>query len=200
MKKLIFLSFMLLLSVVIGCKDENDDPNANNTQTGMLGEVGNSWQVTIDNTYDLSAELIAKEGDVRTVEVSYGKLVSKQFKFGFSNNEVVDYGYSQGDLAQPFTMVKFDAKVGDIYTAEIDGVYHYREVTEITTYNIPALNKDIQTIGVYEEIPYETPSTYFGFTIRTIIWYWHPTYGLVCVDVWTDQGDYLEIVFVQIDL
>ena len=127
-------------------------------------------------------------------------MITKTLKFGMTGNEVVDYVYSQGDAAKPFTMVKFDAEVGDMYFTEINGVYHHREVIEKKTYNIPALNKDLETIGVYEWIPYAIPSEYFGFTIREIIWYWHPDYGLVCVDVYTEEGEYLNIEFVSIDL
>ena len=200
MKKKNIIITILTLTVLTGCSDKNEDEVNNRSGSPKLGEVGNSWVLKIDNTYDLNAEIIAKEGNVRTVEVSYAKLVVKTVKFGFTGNEVVDYAYSKGDLSRPFTMVKFDAKVGDIYSTEIDGIYHSREVIEKTTYHIPALNKDLETIGVYEWIPEEIPSQFFGITIRSITWYWHPSYGLVCVDVYTDQGEYIKIVFVQIDL
>ncbi len=62
------------------------------------------------------------------------------------------------------------------------------------------MNKDLETIGVYEWIPYAIPSEYFGYTIREIIWYWHPEYGLVCVDFWTDEGDYVKVVFIDVDV
>ena len=162
--------------------------------------MGNAWEIKIDNSYNLSSEIISVDGNVRTLEVSYAKLVTKNVKFGFTGNEVVDYAYSKGDLSKPFTMVKFDAKVGDIYSANIDGIYHQREVIEKTSYYIHALDKNLETIGVYEWIPPEIPSNFFGFTIREITWYWHPVYGLVCADVYTEEGDYIEIVFVSIDL
>ncbi|MEZ5195545.1 MAG: hypothetical protein R2764_03875 [Bacteroidales bacterium] len=201
MKDKRFLFVLLSLIVIFNrSKKSDEETNNDNPATVNLGEVGNRWKVKIDNSFDLNAEIISKEGDVRTIEVSYAKLVTKAVKFGFAGNEVVDYAYSKGDLSKPFTMVKFDAKVGDIYSTEINGIYHSREVIEKNTYHIPALNKDLETIGVYEWIPEEIPSTFFGFTIREIIWYWHPTYGLVCVDVYTEEGDYIEVVFVNIEL
>jgi len=195
-----FIICLLILAIIFSCCKKDEDTNNNNDPAGTFGEVGNSWNVKVDGTHDLSAEVISKEGNVYTIEVTYAKLITKTLKFGFSDKEVVDYVYGQGDVSQPFTMVKFDAEVGDMYYQEIGGVYHHREVMEKKTYNIPALGKDLETIGVYEWIPYEIPSQYFGFTVREIIWYWHPDYGLVCVEFYTEEGDYIKVVFVQIDL
>ena len=194
--------FLFLLLFVISCdKNSNDDSNNdNNVETGSLGEIGNAWDVKVDGKHDLSTEIIAKEGDVYTLQVSYAKLFTKDLKFGFSGNEIMDYVYSKDDLSKPFTMVKFDAEVGDTYTAEINGNYHYREVFEKKTYHIPALNKDLETIGVFETIPYEIPNVYFGYNIRHIYWYWHPTYGLVCVDFLTEEGELINVEFINIDL
>lgn len=179
----------------------NKDKNDNNTGApGILGDVGNTWNVKVNGTYDLSTEIIAKEGNVVTLQVSYAKVTSKPLKFGLLENEIVDYVYSRGNTSEPFTMIKFDAEVGDMYSATINGISHHREVTEKNTYHVPALNKDLEMIGVYEWIPNEIPSDYFGYTIREIIWYWHPQYGLVCVDFWTDAGEYIKVVFIDIDV
>jgi len=194
------LTIFLILAVVFSCSDKNDDDDNDNITSCKLGEVGNSWDVKVDGSHNISTEIIAKDGDIYTLEVTYAKLITKTLKFGMTGNEVVDYVYSQGDAQKPFTMVKFDAEVGDMYDTEINGVYHHREVWEKETYYIPVLDKEIETIGVYEWIPYDIPSEFFGYTIREIIWYWHPDYGLVCVDVWTEEGQYISVDFVQIDL
>lgn len=196
MKTTRLLAIFLILVIFFSCSDKDD----NNGTSGTLGEVGNTWNAKVAGMYNISTEIIEKDGDVYTLEVTYAKLASKILKFGFSGNEVVDYVYSQGDVSKPFTMVKFDAEVGDMYYTEINGIYHHREVMEKKTYNIPALDKDLETIGVYEWIPYEIPSQYFGYTVREIIWYWHQDYGLVCVDFYTEEGDFIEVEFVQIDL
>lgn len=198
MKKLNFVNLILILILVLSCS-KKDDTTDTTEPSGTLGQVGNAWQVQVEGN-NLSAEIIEKEGDIYTVQVSYAKMAVKTVKFGFANNEVVDYAYSNGDLSKPFPMVKFDANVGEMWGTTINGIYHHREVSEKETYHIPALNKDIETIGVYEWIPEEIPSSFFGMTIREIIWYWHPTYGLVCVDVYTDQGDHINVEFLQIDL
>jgi len=198
MKTRKLIIYLLLPVLFFGCK--KDDTSNNNLTSGKLGEVGNTWNVKIADIYNLSTNIIAKKGDVYTLQVSWGKINVTELKFGYTGHEVMDYVYSDGNESQPFTMVKFDAKVGDIYSFNNSGVHHQREVLEKKTYHIPALNKDLETIGVYEWIPVETPSEYFGLTIREIMWYWHPDYGLVCVEFYTDKGDYYEVVFVQIDL
>lgn len=201
MKRFCFLvPLMLALIFVYSCKKNSDDSSNNPPVQGVLGDVGNSWKIQVNGANDVSAEIVSKENNIRTVEVTYAKLVTKTVKFGFNGNEVVDYAYSQGDTTKPFTMVKFDANIGDSYSAEINGNYHYRQVIEKQTYFIDALNKEVETIGVYETIPEGIPSTFFGLTIRTIIWYWHPVYGLVCADVYLDDGSYIEVNFITIDL
>lgn len=190
---------LIILSIFILCTC-NDDNDSDNDSQPTLGEIGNKWNVKVNGVNTITVEIIEKVGDIYTLEVSYAKLVSKEIKFGFNGSEVIDYVYSKGDDGKPFTMVEFDAEVGDVYTAEIDGIYHTREVIEKETYEIPALEKELETIGVHEVIPYGIPSNFFGFTIRVIIWYWHPDYGLVCADVYTEEGDHITIEFVSIDL
>jgi hypothetical protein len=199
MKSICFL--VCCFSLIFFFTDCKKDDNENNSGSpGMLGEVGNTWNVKVNGTHDLSTQIIAKEGHVVTLEVSYAKMTVKTLKFGLIGNEVVDYVYSQGNTSKPFTMVKFDAEVGDSYSTTINGITHQREVIEKATYNVPALNKDLEMIGVYEMVPYEIPSTFFGFTVRDIYWYWHPDYGLVCVEFYTDQGDFVKVVFVDIEV
>lgn len=198
--KNLLLVITILIPLTLFFSHCNKDESNNTGAPGILGDVGNVWNVKVNGIHDLSTEITAKEGNVVTLQVSYAKITTKTLKFGLLGNEVVDYVYSQGNSTEPFTMVKFDANVGDMYYANINGITHYREVTEKNTYNVPALGKDLEMIGVYEEIPYEIPSNYFGYTIREIIWYWHPDYGLVCVDCWTDDGEYIKVVFIDIEI
>lgn len=191
--------YLVVSTFLFSCNNKDEDGPTNNS-SGKLGQVGNSWDVKVAGENDLSTKITEKDGDVYTLEVTYAKFISKSLKFGLTENEVVDYVYSNGDLTKPFTMVNFNAKVGDSYSAEIDGKFHYRLVVEIETYNVPCLGKDLEMIGVYEEVPPGIPNVYFGLTITSIVWYWHPDYGLVCVDFFTAEGDHYEVEFVQIDI
>ena len=200
MKTFKIFSYFLVLMFIVGCSNKDEDNPTQDNTSGVLGVLGNSWDVKVAGEFDLNTKITGKEGNVYTLEVSYAKVISKTLKFGYTGNEVVDYVYSQGDTDKPFTMVKFDADVGDVYTSVINGKYHYRQVVEIETYNVPCLGKNLEMIGVYEEIPPGIPNVYFGLTITSIVWYWHPDYGLVCVEFFTADGNHYEVEFVQIDL
>lgn len=199
MKSFSFLIFCISFALLFNnCKKDNNENDSNTPE--MLGAVGNTWNVKVNGTFDLFTKIIEIENNVITLEVTYAKIHVKTLKFGMLGNEIVDYVYSKGNTSEAFTMVRFDAKVGDMQSTTINGVSDHREVMEKATYHVPALNKDLEMIGVYEWIPYEIPSTYFGFTVREIYWYWHPDYGLVCVEFYTEQGDYVKVDFIVIDV
>lgn len=200
MKILNLISILLIVSLILSCSNDKEDETDNKPTSGSLGEVGSLWNVKVDNTHDLSIEILEQEGTVFTAEVSYAKFVNKELKFGYTGNEIVDYVYGQGDISKPFTMVKFDAQVGDVYNANIGGNFHYREVVEKQTYHVDCLGKDLEMIGVYEEVPEGVPNTHFGFEIESIVWYWHQEYGLVCVEFYTTDGEFYEVEFVKITL
>jgi len=197
MKKFnLFIGLCLLLFLCSECKKEEENKDTETPKT--FASIGNSWDVNINGINSLSAEVVSVEESVYTLNISFGKLSSQELKFGYNGKEVVDYVYGRGDNSKSFIMVKFDAELGDKYAATINGIYHEREVVELQKYHIPALGKDLHTIGVYEWIPYEIPSQYFGYTVREIMWYWHESYGLVCVDFWTEEGEFIEVHFVDI--
>lgn len=200
MKTLKLILFLLIVTLIFNCSNDKEDETDNIQTSRSLGEVGNLWNVKVDNTHDLSVEIIEQEGAVFTAEVSYAKVVNKDLKFGYTGNEIVDYVYGQGDISKPFTMVKFDAQVGDVYNANIGGIFHYREVVEKQTYHVDCLGKDLEMIGVYEEVPEGVPNFHFGFEIESIVWYWHQDYGLVCVEFYTTDGEFYEVEFVKITL
>jgi len=49
-------------------------------------------------------------------------------------------------------------------------------------------------------IPDAINFNFFGYTVREITWYWHQTYGLVCIDIWMDNGMFFTIHFLSIEL
>lgn len=199
MKYIKFLPHLLALAILFSCAKKDDNDENNNATGGVLGDVGNEWAAKFDDTHDISAKILANDNGLITVEINIENEIDTIF-LHFDGNRVSEYIHSDGDLTKPFTMVEFDADIGDVYTFHLGELYFSREVIEKETYYNEALGKEIPTIGVYEEIPYGINFQLFGVYITAIVWYWHPTYGLVCVDVYTSDGQYIEITFINIDL
>ncbi len=193
----LFILLMLPLLFIAGCKKDKDDDNGSGS--AVLGDVGNTWTATI-NGNEISARILSNEnGLIRLVVDMQGE--KDTILIEFKNNRISEYVHSNGDLSKPFTMVEFDANVGDKYTLTLDeGIFFQRDVIEKENYYIEALGKELPTIGVYEEIPWGLNLQLFGLYIEAIIWYWHPDYGLVCVDIYTSDGQFIEVVFVTIEI
>ena len=194
------LSFILLIFVIVaGCsKSDDDSGNNDQTQQSKLGDVGNEWKAMFNNQ-EITARVVGSNNGILSLAVTMGK-ATDTVKMQLTGNSIREFIHSDGDISKPFTMVEFDAEVGDVYTFEHMGYSFNREVIEKEIYHIDCLNANLATIGVYEEIPYGINVQLFGYTIRSICWYFHPTYGLVCVEVYTEQGEYFEIEFISIKL
>lgn len=193
------LPFLLVLALLCSCaKKDDDNANANNAQA-TLGDVGNKWTAKLDNEHDISAKLLANDDGYITMEITHSDQIDTIY-LHYDGNKVSEFIHSNGDLTKPFTMVEFDCNIGDTYYFQMGELSFFREVIEMESYYNEALGKEIPTIGVYEEIPYGLNFQLFGIYIQSIIWYWHPTYGLVCVDIYTTDGQFIEVTFIQIDL
>lgn len=197
-KKLCFL--LLSLAIVLSCsKNDDDDSGKNNPPaTAKLGDVGNQWKAKFNNQ-EITARVVENNNGILSLAVTMGK-DTDTIKAQLNSNSISEFVHSNGNTEKPFTMVEFDAKVGDTYIFESPPFYFERYVSERETYHINCLGQSLETIGVYEQIPYGINVQLFGITIRTIVWYFHPVYGLVCVEVYTEQGEYFEIEFISIEL
>ncbi|MBN1339565.1 MAG: hypothetical protein JXA03_09585 [Bacteroidales bacterium] len=198
-KKNLFL-LLIVLAVINSCSKNDDDDSGNNNPpaTAKLGDVGNEWKAKFNNQ-EITARIVDNNNGILSLAITTGK-DTDTIKAQLTGNSISEFVHSYGDIEKPFTLVEFDAKVGDIYTFEMGGLWFERQVTERETYHINCLGQNLETIGVYEEIPYGINVQLFGITIRSIVWYFHPTYGLVCVEIYTEQGEYFEIEFISIKL
>jgi hypothetical protein len=196
-KSLLFIFLALFLAFFLGCKD--DDEDTPDEPTGKLGDVGNTWTAKFDNTHDIRGEIIANDNGLITVEVNLGGDIYT-VKGRLSSDKVEDFIHSNNDLTKPMTMVEWDAQVNDVYTFNMGDLNFARHIIEIEEYYVPALEKSLEMIGVYEYIPDALNFNMFGYTVREISWYWHQTYGLVCIDIWMDNGDFFTIHFLTIEI
>lgn len=193
------LPLLLVLAILCSCAKKDDNNSNSGDPQAILGDVGNEWTAKFNNEQTMSGKILANEDGYLTIEINLDDQIDTIY-LHYDGNKVSEFIHSDGDLTKPFTMVEFDCKIGDSYSFQMGELNFYREVTEMESYYNEALGKEIPTIGVYEEIPYGINFQLFGYYIQSIIWYWHPTYGLVCVDVYTSDGQFIEIIFFQIDL
>jgi hypothetical protein len=198
MKLYKLVALCIIPLILAGCSKKDND-NTNGNASAVLGEVGNKWSAKINN-HNISARIISNNNGMIELEVDM-EGEKDTILVEYNGNRVREFVHSGGDITKPFTMVEFDAEVGEMYSLSIEGgLYFQRDIIEKETYYIDALGKELLTIGVYEEIPYWLDLQIFGISIESIIWYWHPDYGLVCVDIYTTDGQFIEVVFVTIEL
>jgi len=198
-KSLLLLFLALFFAFFLGCKDKEEDDNTPDQPQGELGDVGNTWTAKFNDTHDIKGEIIENDNGLITVEINLGGDIYT-VKGRLSSDKLEDFMHSNNDLTKPMTMVEWDAEVDDVYTASIGELYFVRQILEIESYYVPALEQSLEMIGVYEYIPDAINFNLFGWTVRAITWYWHQTYGLVCIDIWMDTGEFFTIHFLTIEL
>jgi hypothetical protein len=196
-RSLLLIFLALFFAFFLGCKD--DDEDTPDDQTGTFGDVGDTWTAKFDDTHDIRGEIIANDNGLITIEVNLGGDIYT-IKARLSSDKVEDFIHSNNDLTKPMTMVEWDCQVGDVYTFNIGDLYFARHIIEIEEYHVPALGKSLEMIGVYEYIPDALNFNLFGWTVREISWYWHQTYGLVCIDIWMSDGTMFTIHFLTIEV
>jgi len=194
--KSLFLILLVLFAFLFGCKDKEEDTPA---EQGKLGDVGNTWTAKFNDTHDIRGEIISNDNGIITVEINLGGDIYT-VKGRLTDDKLEDFMHSGNDITKPFTMVEWGCQVNDVYTFNIEELNFARHVIEIETYYCQALDRSLEMIGVMEYLPDPINFNLFGYTVRQINWYWHQTYGLVCIDIWTDDGHFFTIHFLTIEL
>jgi len=190
---------LLILVVIFACKKDKDTNTGGGGTGRVLGDVGNTWNAKFNGNQDIQGKIIGNDNGIITLTLTIeGK--TETIKMKLTEDGVYDFIYSLGDTTKPFELVKWDAEIGTVWTFNVGNVYFARHVIEKETYYIEALHRSVPTIGVYEYIPDEIDYEMLGYVIREMTCYWHETYGLVCIDIWTEDGQWFEIKFVSIIL
>lgn len=191
MKTKILLALLFAFTFLFQCDSDSDNENG----SVDLGKVGNQWEGTSTGGTPIKAKIISNIDDVVTVQVTLNGEVN-EYKVKVTKDELSDFVYSGGDVNKPFTLINFNDNVGKIYEYNFGNIHAQREIVNIgETYYYDAIGKSVATTAVYEVIPEEINSTILGYTIRTIEWYISPIYGIVCVDIYTEDGEYINLEF-----
>jgi len=132
---------------------DDNKVTGNTDPSETLGAVGNWWKASATG-YPAATLLITDNVDgVVTASLSYnGKTF--QYQASVTSDGIFDYVYSNGDTRKPFTLVRFDAKVGDKWEYKTGSKKVVREVvrkseTDDTPYGLFM----VKTIDVEETIP-----------------------------------------------
>ena len=153
-----------------------------------MGKVDNYWtlsstgvpEATITITDNNDGNVVANlsyDGDIYEVE---GKITDKG---------IYDYVYSNGDKSKPFTLVKFDAEVGDKWEYKVGDKTVVREVVKkSTTDDTPYVFWHVKTIDVLETIPEGVHVKNGMSQTSQILWKFNHKYGLISATVTALDG------------
>jgi hypothetical protein len=179
---LIILASLISSCDLIGLGKEETDPEK------TLGKVGNFWDISATGYPDAEITIDSnKDGDVvasfpfdgRTVRVE-GKITEKA---------IYDYVYSNGDKKKPYTLVRFDAKVGDKWEYKVGNQKVVREVVHRSTDNDTFYGfMLIKTIDVEETIPAGVMINGEVSQVSKILWRFNHKFGFISADV-TDTSN-----------
>lgn len=191
---LFLISFILLIS---NCKKDDEDKRS----VTDLGKPGNTWTGSFAGGQPMSAEVMSNNNGLITLQVD---IFREEFevKLLITETSISDFVYNLGNESKPFTLVRFDGKVEDTYRYDLGGGLEVvRQIIETgNSYDIACLGKKVEVIGVAEYIPYGIYPQINGYTARIIYWWISPEYGLTCVEIDTDEGEFLNFDMSEIKL
>ena len=181
MKKRMYLSASMLFMAVLfqSCdlfdflKDEQTDPEK------TMGKVGNYWTLSCTGYPDSKVTIDSnKDGNVVGSYIYNGKTYQLEGKF--TDKAIYDYVYSNGDKKKPFTLVNFDAEVGDQWEFKVGTQTVVRKVVhksaeDDTFYGMLM----IKTIDVEETIPSGLQVKGAASPFTKILWKFNHKFGFI---------------------
>jgi hypothetical protein len=157
--------------------DEETDPSK------TMGKVGNYWGASAQG-YTSGAITINENDDGNVVATINFNGTNHTVEGKITDKGIYDYVYSNGDTKKPFTLVKFDAEVGDKWTFKVGSQTVTREVvrkstTDDTYYGFYL----VKTIDVEETIPTGTLINGSASQVKKILWKFNHKFGFVAATV-----------------
>jgi hypothetical protein len=151
---LLLLMLVVSLIVTISCDILNLGNKEETDPAKTMGKVGNFWSAAVPGMDDAKITIQDnKDGNVIATIPYNGSSYEVEGKI--TDNGFYDYVYSNGDKSKPFTLVKFDANVGDKWEYKVGNQVVTREVVKKSTTDDTEYNGFwlIKTIDVLETIP-----------------------------------------------
>lgn len=192
MKKTYFLALTILTAglLVFACS-LLDPENTNPDKT--LGKPGNYWAVSAPGYKETDVKIEQNKGGDVVVSFTFdGKTHRVEGKI--TDKGAYDYVYSSGNKKKPFTLVKFDAKVGDTWEYNVGDKKVVRKVVHKSTeddYSYAFWN--IKTIDVEETIPEGTLINGSELAVKKILWKFNHKFGFIAATVTKSDGSKVNI-------
>lgn len=179
MKKLIYsLLTLFSLAILFSCEKDPGMENVSDPDK-TLGKVGNYWN--LKSTGYPNSKITIESNSNGVVIGSYtfnGKTYTLEGKI--TEDVIYDYVYSNGDKNKPFTMVRFDAKVGDKWEFKVGNQTVVRKVVHKSTEDDTFYGwLMIKTIDVEETIPSGVQVKGAASPFTKILWKFNHKFGFV---------------------
>lgn len=150
---ILYVFLALIMVIPISCKKKSDTSstvvNVNNT----FAKPGNTWTATDALTNHMNVSIVSNNNGVASINMVAGT-TTYPYKGYVSETEIDDYIYSNGNENSPFTLIRYNAKVGDTYQYTLGGLTATRVVESINTIlSIPGIGNNLSCFRVKETIP-----------------------------------------------
>jgi len=171
----------MILIGVLACDKTEDAVAVEET----IGQVGTYWRMYLDNSN--AGEVTINENNAGDIVASFtydGSVHTVEAKI--TSNGIYDYVYSNGDKSKPFTLVEFDANVGDKWEYNVGNKKVERKVVrKSVTDDVEYGFYYVKTIDVEETIPAGTMVNGTASNIKKILWKFNHKFGFIEADITT---------------
>ncbi len=168
-------------------EDESTDPE----QT--LGKPGYVWYGSAEGYPEASLEITENIDGVVTATLNFDDN-NYTLKGKITDTSISDYVYSNGDVSKPFTLVRFDAAVGDRWEYNVGNKKVVREVVRKSTEDdVPYAFWLVKTIDVEETIPAGIQVMGYPAGARKIHWRLNHRFGIISADVTLDDNSVVNV-------
>jgi hypothetical protein len=158
-----------------------------------LGKVGSEWKGSAPGYTSSTLRILENnDGDVVCSFTYQG--VTRNIQGRITDKAIYDYVYSNGDTKKPFTLVRFDANVGDKWEYNVGNQKVVREVKK------KSIDDDysygfmlIKTIDVEETIPSGTLVAGKESQISKILWNFNHKFGFVGATITKKDGTTVKV-------
>ena len=158
-----------------------------------MGKVGNYWSGGA-NGYGDGRITISENNDGNVVATLSFEGSNYEIEGKITDNAIYDYVYSNGDTKKPFTLIKFDAKVGDKWEYKVGSNKVVREVVRKSTDDDTEYGFWlVKTIDVEETIPTGTMIKGEESDVKKILWKFNHKFGFIAASVTKIDGTIVNV-------